>query len=123
MTDKISLYQVPVASTDFSREAVLYGNQIVYYYVRDGVEYKSGLRFNRIRASRLLSEPFCTAWHIEDAYDTLVEIKNSTWINEFDKKLHKEAWELHHYLIYLDSAGSFEFIAKDWELLPEEIAS
>jgi hypothetical protein len=123
MTDKISLYQVPVPSTDFSREAMLYGNQIVYYYWRDEVEYKSGLRFNRIRASRLLSEPFCTAWHITDAYDTLVEVNHSPWINEFDRKCHKEEWALHHYLIYLDSAGSFEFIAKDWELLPEEIVA
>jgi hypothetical protein len=27
---------------------------------------------------------------------------------------------MHHFMIYLDSAGCFEVIAESWEVLPEE---
>jgi hypothetical protein len=29
-------------------------------------------------------------------------------------------WEMHHYMLYLDSAGCFEAVAASWSLLPEK---
>lgn len=58
-----------------------------------------------------------------------MEIENSAWVEEIQAdmaallKLTGETRELHHYMIYLDSSGTFEVIAESWEVLPEEPGS
>jgi hypothetical protein len=36
--------------------------------------------------------------------------------------LWRDKWEMHHYMIYLDSAGCFEVIAESWQSLTDEVS-
>jgi hypothetical protein len=127
MDFKKPLYQISVPSTEFeSGGAYLCGNTIRFEFYRDGVLYRSGIRFNHLHAVRNRSERCCKVWHIEDAYDTLVEVEGSQWLEEIradTAERWRNEWETHHYMIYLDSAGCFEVIAASWEVLPEEQGS
>jgi hypothetical protein len=125
MNTKKPLYTVPVPSTSFTTQACidkLKGTWIRFRYVRDGVEYCSGISFGGVLTFRHRTERACQEWHIEGAYDTLVEVENSPWVEKMRAQTPerwRHEWEMHHYLIYLDG-GCFEFIADSWAALPEE---
>jgi hypothetical protein len=97
--------------------------------VKDDVEVKSGIVFNNVKAKRTRAQVACTPWHIEDAYDKLVEILDSEWIKEIlletksRRERSGEEWELHHYLLYLDGSGCIEVVAGSWKVLKEEQGS
>lgn len=123
MTAMKPLYEIPLPSTDFEGDATICGPVLRFQYYRDGKPYWSGIRFNRVLATRTRAERCCTSWHIRGAYDTLVEVEDSQWVDEMradTAERWRDEWETHHYLIYLDSAGCFEVIAASWEVLPEE---
>jgi hypothetical protein len=95
-------------------------------YERDGAMVAGGLRFKRVRAYRFRAEGHCTPWHIEGAYDTLVEVEQSEWVGELLAAEPSETWgqwKIRHFLIYLDGAGAYEVAAEDVEWLPEASAS
>ena len=122
MSSKKPLYTVPVPSTDFAGEAIMCGHVLRFDYHRDGTAFRSGIRFNNVLAMRTRAERCCVSWHIEDAYDTLVEVEGSLWVGEMradTAERWRNEWQTHHYLIYLDSAGSFEVIGSSWEVLAE----
>jgi hypothetical protein len=130
MSAKVPLYQPPVPSTDFAADATLCPwagyPTLRFSYDRDGTAYRSGIRFKRVLATRTRSERCCTEWHIQDAYDTLVEVRDSSWLAEIRADIPsrwRDEQELHHYMIYLDSAGCFEVVAESWEAIPEEAGS
>ncbi len=129
MNFKKPLHVVPVASTGFIIEAYWDGRGIApairFGYERDGIEYLSGIEFRRVLAMRKRAERCSKAWHIESAYDTLVEIESSEWLTEIladTSGLWRNKWEIHHYMIYLDSVGCFEVLAESWAPLPEIVA-
>ena len=124
MTSKKPLHTVPVPSTRFTTEAYFDGQgsspAIRFGYGKDGTKHQGGIKFNHVLAVRTRSERCCTAWHIDGAYDTLVEIEGSSWVEEMradTAEQWKNKWPMHHYMIYLDSAGCFEVIADSWEPL------
>lgn len=129
MSTRTALYEIPVPSTDFVADAILCGNVIRYGYVKNDVEIKSGIVFNNVKAKKTRSQIACTSWHIQNAYDTLVEIIDSKWIEEILSETKErrersgESWELHHYLLYLDGSGCIEVIAASWKVLDEEPGS
>lgn len=95
-------------------------------YERNGAMFAGGLRFLRVRAYRFRAEGHCTPWHVEDAYDALVEVEQSEWIGELLAAEPSETWgqrKLRHFLIYVDGAGAYEVAAADVEWLPEASAS
>lgn len=95
-------------------------------YERDGSMFAGGLRFHRVRAYRFVAEGHCTPWHVEDAYDTLVEIEKSDWIGELLAAERSETsgqWKIRHFLIYIDDSGAYEVAAEDCTWLPEEAVS
>src|SRR5579864_4322433 len=123
---KKPLYEVPVASTEFEGDATLCHDILRFQYYRGDVLHRSAILFKRVAATRTRAERCCTEWHIEGAYDTLVEVEDSSWVDEIraDTDEHwRYKWEMHHYMIYVDSAGCFELIAESWEALPEEAGS
>ena len=94
-------------------------------YERNGSMYVGGIRFHRVRSYRFRAEGHCTAWHVEDAYDTLVEVERSAWVGELLAAEPSETgghWKILHFLIYIDGAGAYEVAAEDVEWLPEEAA-
>lgn len=120
MTSKNSLYTVPVASTSFTTHAYFDGQAeaIRFGYWKDGTKYEGGIKFDKVLTVRIRSERCCTAWHIEGAYDVLVEVEGSSWVEELrgdTAAQWRNKWAMHHYMIYLDSAGCFEVIADSWE--------
>jgi hypothetical protein len=124
MNSKKPLYQPPLPSTEFEGDAKLCGRVLRFQYFRDKLVYRGGIRFDNVAASRTRSERCCKSWHIEGAYDTLVEIEESRWLEEIladTQEMWRSRWEIHHYMIYLDSAGCFEILATSWEPLPEKV--
>src|SRR5437016_3083991 len=116
---KKPLYTVPVASTAFGDGgAYMLLGTIRYNYRRGGTCYRSGIRFKRVLATRTYSESASKVWHIEGSYDVLVEIEESSWVEEIQadtldiQRRRGETWEMHHYMIYLDSSGTFEVVAE-----------
>jgi hypothetical protein len=108
--------------------AVLEGGDLTlrFQFDRDGALIESGLVFSKVRAHQWRAESHCTAWHIEGAYDTIVEVENSTWVNELLIAEPAETWGrwvIRHFMLFLDSAGCFEVAAESWALLPEEPAA
>lgn len=120
------LMTLPVASTALESDPVFIhpGGQaeLRYEFERDGVRVCTGLRFERVRAFRFRSEGHCTAWHLQGAYDTLVEVQQSAWVAELLEDEPSETWghwEIHHFLLFLDSVGAYEVAAESWSVLPE----
>lgn len=127
MNIKKQIFTVPVASTDFTREAFLDASGIAptirYQYESESGECLSGIKFNQVSAFRKRGERCCNVWHIDEAYDTLVEIEKSSWVAELANDVpepYRADWKPHHYMIYLDSVGCFEFLAQSWEILAED---
>ena len=96
---------------------------LYFDYDKDGVIYNSGLRFEKVRAHSHVAEIHCPAWKIEKAYDKLVKISESKWVEELNESTaddQRNSWFLNHYMIYFDSDGCYEIIADSWEVLPEK---
>lgn len=116
-----SAFTEDVVFTDAGGDA-----ELRYTYERHGSMFAGGLRFHRVRAYRSRAESLCTAWHIEGAYDTLVEVEPSDWVGELRAAEPSESWgrwKIRHFLIYIDSAGAYEVAAEDVEWLPEVAVS
>lgn len=114
------LYTVPVPSTDFATAPYWDDSgapsAIRYCYSRDGRRIQASLAFTHVAAFRKRAERCCKSWHIE-AYDTLVEVENSTWLEEIRADTDanwRDHWPMKHFMIYLDSVGCFEVIAESW---------
>lgn len=127
--EKQPLITLPIASTALEADPVFIhpgGHaELRYEFEREGVLVRTGLRFERVRAFRFRSEGHCTAWHVQGAYDTLVEVQRSAWVAELLEAEPSETWghwELHHFLLFLDSVGAFEVAAEAWSVLPESRA-
>lgn len=94
-------------------------------YEHSGAMVVGGLRFRRVRAYRFRAESHCTQWHIEGAYDTLVEVEQSDWVEELVSAEPDEAWgqwTIRHFLIYIDGSGAYEVAAENCEWIPEVAA-
>lgn len=121
------LYPLPISSLEFTTEAYLDCSGVTgaacairYAYQVNGKVCLAGIGFKRVFALRNQSERFCMVWQVEEAFDTLIELEHSSWIEEMRRYLSQrdqDDWHPHHFMIYLDSVGCFEFLAESWVLL------
>jgi hypothetical protein len=125
--EKLPQGTLPVPSTSFTSDACFEhpGGEAVlrFEYLREGERFRGGIRFEKVRAYCFRSEGHCTAWHVEGAYDTLVEVTPSDWVAELLQAEPAETWgrwEVHHFMIFVDSAGCYEVAAQEWSWLAEE---
>lgn len=125
--EKRALANLPAPSTSFESDPTFTypteggGAELRYEFERDGVLVRAGISFEKVRAFRFRAESHCTLWHVEGAYDTLVEVAQSAWVNELrtsEPKFTGGRWEMRHYMIYVDSGGAFEVVAASWSWLP-----
>ena len=89
----------------------------------DGRIRKNEILFVKTRAIRQRNEPYCTSWHVKDAYDTFCEVQPSSWVVELLGDSHlsrKDEFVLRHFIIYLDSFGCLEVVAESARLLPDD---
>jgi hypothetical protein len=126
-SQKLPLTTLPVPSTSLTEDVVFenpLGEALLRFeFKRDGVHHRGGLRFDRVRAYRFRAEGHCKVWHIDEAYDTLVEVSDSEWVEDLSAAEPAEMWgkwRMRHFMIYIDSAGCYEIVAHSWEWLPEE---
>jgi hypothetical protein len=121
MKKRAAGYQLPVPSTelvsDVKFEHVGGTAALLFEFDAKGRRTHSRLEFYDVRAYRYRAELHCTAWQIEGAYDSLVEVGNSDWAQQLRDGTPTESqdqWQLRHYLIYFDSAGCYEILASGW---------
>jgi hypothetical protein len=126
LMEKKPLTTLPVPSTSFVSDPTFTNPggvaELSYEFQREGVLVRSGLRFERVRAFRFRAEGHATIWHLQGAYDTLVEVVSSDWAKELLDAEPRETsgrWTIRHFLIYVDSAGAYEVAAESWSMLPE----
>jgi hypothetical protein len=89
--------------------------------MRDDAWLEGGFLLHRCAAFRYRSTSRFAVWHMEDAFDALVEVVPSEWVAELES-LYSSAIPskpLHHYMIFVHDGGCFEFAAADWSWLPE----
>lgn len=76
-----------------------------------------------MRAFRFRAEGHCTRWHVEGAYDTLVEVEHSDWVSDLlaaEPRGTCGHWKIRHFLIFVDGSGAYEVAAEACEWIPEE---
>ena len=81
----------------------------------DGQKRSASVRFVKQRAFRKRSEIYCTGWHVNDAYDTVCEVKGSDWVAELRNDAvpdWRDRWVMRHFMIYVDSFGCLEVVAE-----------
>ncbi len=81
----------------------------------------SGLQFEGASDFRHGTESHSTSWHLA-GYDHLVQVSPSEWLEEakeIEVARGYGGWEIKHYLIYLDSWGYLEVLARSWSFLDE----
>lgn len=121
MARKSPIFEIPVPSTEI-RGPVRFEDmggsaQLSFNFPGSSGMRRCTLVFTRVRAYRHRAEVHCTKWHIEDAYDTLVEVVPSPWAEEVAADTAvgwTREWKLRHFMIYFDSAGSYEVLADSW---------
>ena len=118
--NQVPLFTLPVSSCDTYRDVFPYANCLLYDYQRDdGKKIRTGIRFFMITAFRKRVEESCIKWHYEH-YDTLVEVQDSPWIEEFRPNLTgpQSKWVVQHYKLFVHG-NCFEYLAASWDILPD----
>lgn len=119
-TKKIEHFEIPVPSTALIDSHLVEDGVVTtlwYRYERDGAIIEEGIEFTRVRAHRFRAEVHCKTWHLQ-GYDALIEIPDSEWAAEIRSETAsgwKDHWTLNHYMIYLDTSGSYELLAESWK--------
>jgi hypothetical protein len=123
---KVALGVLTTPSTAITKETVLEAAggavRLRFEFDRDGAIYSGGVEFRGVRAYRFRAESHCTAWHIDGAYDTVAEVEGSDWVAELAAAEPDETWghfEMHHYMLFIDSSGCYEVVGASWSLLPD----
>lgn len=94
------------------------GNAVITLDFGEDSPHNGELIFRGARAFRRASIVFCTSLDLEGAYDTLVEIVDSEWLSEMQaiaESGHHSIPNLHHFAIFFDGWGAFEFLAEELE--------
>lgn len=123
-------YKLPVCSTDSVTDAKLfqYGKTVTLYfdYFEGGVAKRSGIKFEGAVATQTRSERFSSSQSIS-SFDNLTEIYESPWVVQIKQEIGHlyigEIVQFRHFVIYLDSVGSFEILSSGFKILPEELGS
>jgi hypothetical protein len=122
----IAHFELPVPSTESIHDARVaqYGKVAIlrFDYYQDSKARRSGIRFDEVIALKTRGERACTSWHIR-SYDKLTEVVDSEWAKQMREELpyqYRSQFEHRHFMIYLDSAGCFEVLAKGFQVIPEE---
>lgn len=126
---KVPVVQISTPSTAITSDvvSVFDGGSLTlrFQFDRDGSLVWGGVEFKKVRAHQWRAESHCTEWHIEGAYDTVVELEDSPWVAELLMAEPAETWGrwiIRHFMLFIDGAGCFEVAAESVGVLPEETA-
>lgn len=110
-------YQLPLFSQTLSSDPIIKFDNLDIIMELEGYDEKDYLRkvyitFEIVQCYKHTSEMFTP--ELYGAYDKVVELKDSTWIQEM-KKINEEKfrfWHVRHFVVYLDGIGMYEFMAQ-----------
>lgn len=123
---RVALGSIPCPSTEIvgEPEVQVSGTDLALSFVfedESDARFVAGVEFTGVRAFRKRAESLCAAWHIEGAYDTVVEVVDSGWVAELMAEASdrsKGRFPMRHFLLYLDSFGALEVAGAAAVLLP-----
>jgi hypothetical protein len=121
---KEPLFSVPFPSTGMTEGPVLVEDErgLVLSLTcadEDGRPHASTVLFSSPRAYRKREETYCTAWHVQDSYDTICEVMDSDWVEELRRDAVPEwrnKWVMRHFMVFLDGFGCLEVVAESASL-------
>jgi hypothetical protein len=124
--DTATVWRLPSKSTEFEAGPRLMHerNRLIFSYdyeTQTGAYEWEELSFSGVVAYRFVDDPSCTADQI-DAYDQLVEIRDSSWLAELLTDRRYDAPGLKHLRIYLDDIGCLEVAATGFTPPPKRSA-
>lgn len=112
------LFDIGIMSQEFNKSPQIrwfYKDAVLIFdYETEGGAYQdTGLRFIDALAFKVTREIVVEIWMIQ-AYNTISIVKDSAWLTEM-LATHPTFAEIgyHHYVVYFDSYGCYEFIARD----------
>ncbi len=120
------LYEIPVFSNTLTENPLLKSNGMDMLLELNGYDdndslIKISFWFDTVVCHKHTSTRFTSEWY-DIAYERLVEIIDSKWLEEL-KRFNPEEfklWNPKHYVIFLDGAGMFHFISRGYEVSIEE---
>lgn len=82
-------------------------------FFADGDQRVWEIVFERARSFVHRAEPYCTAWHYENSYDTVMVVDESPWVAELEAAAGgagggPAGW---HFVLTIDSWGCLEVVA------------
>lgn len=122
---QVRLAELPIPSTNLTSEVHLHhdgGDLTLSYQYQDERSRRrrrGGVVFKEVRAYKYRAETHCTEWHVE-AYDSMVEVLESTWREDLEAVSLEDGssyGKLHHFMIYIDSMGCYQVLARGWRFL------
>jgi len=121
---KIPLFSLPLPSTAVIQGPALIDDEhgvvlSITCAAEDGRTHSSVVVFSSVRAYRRREETYCTAWHVQDTYDTICEVMESDWVDELRRDAvpeWRDRWVLRHFMVFLDGFGCLEVVAKSARL-------
>ncbi|OFI48321.1 hypothetical protein BG261_08545 [Floricoccus tropicus] len=119
------LYYLPVASEFFSSGLELYAEgmncKLSWCFEENNKEKKTTLLFNTVAGSQYCLPIFVV--DIYNAFEQLVEVKNSSWVKRFSQINPKDIkyFDLKHYVIFFGDDGLYEFLATNVEIITEDV--
>lgn len=122
MDNIVKVYELPMLTSALKEtpkvliEDLNYTVQISGWNLEDE-EKEVTLKFKVVLCYSHTSE--CFTKSLLNAYDSVVEIKESEWLKELEIMNVKdfESWKPRHFAIYLDGAGMYQFIAQEFEVI------
>jgi hypothetical protein len=124
MPSLTTLYKLPISSHYFDHAE--YCSDILHYeYLSESSVVRGGIRFERVPTYRFRAERCMELWQY-DASDKLVEVEDSEWVRQIradTDRVIRDREIMNHYAIYLQIGGTYEVIARSFEVLPEEKGS
>lgn len=114
------LWELPILSSELEEEVKLETDNANTILFINHSKIKIKIIFDTALCHLHTSERFTKA--MLNAYDTIVEIEDSDWINEL-RELNRsdfDFWKLKHYAIYIEKMGMYQFIARKYEVIMEE---
>jgi hypothetical protein len=122
---KLELATLEIASTNLTGPVIMtFSGRVLELLIEqddDGSRVKTRIAFDNVRAHSHRAEGASTADDVEGSYDIISEVVDSPWLAEVVDLARSRGFdlgELHHYMLYLDSEGTFEAIAGSWTVGP-----
>lgn len=121
---KVPLFPIspPPSSYTFDVRLGTVGHTATLSYTseHEGLEVARAIRFSRTRAYRYRAESHCTVWHVENCYEELAMVPESSWVQELmaDYSHSKPlGYSVSHYIVFVADDGCYEFAAEAAEII------